>query len=156
LTCSPSSLIDSTSWVPTNGTTWGQYVSSYAGINLYNFAISGATCDNRTTPRAWYFPDITKDELGSYYNLTATVKLDPEETLYTIWIGALQIPRPTDLDLTTYVPPSFSGTNDVGSDEILSGYAKGTILDISTCAVNVIKTLYQHGARNFLFQNVFC
>jgi hypothetical protein len=78
-------LIDSTVYIVTGGTTWGQYVASYANLNLYNFAISGATCDNRTTPRI--YPDITKNELDSYYNFTKHTKLDVKETLYTIWIG---------------------------------------------------------------------
>jgi hypothetical protein len=50
---------------------------------------------------------------------------------------------------------SKSGTNDVGGDQLITGQAKGNIVDVSSCAVNTIKTLYSHGARNFLFQNVW-
>jgi phospholipase/lecithinase/hemolysin len=50
------SYTDSTVWIATNGTSWGEYLAGYAGLELYNFAYSGATCDNKSTPRT--FPDI--------------------------------------------------------------------------------------------------
>ena len=60
--------------------------------------------------------------------------MDPEETIYTLWIG----------------------TNDVGVSTLLVGEgAKGaTVVNTTTCAVNWVKALYESGARNFLFQNV--
>lgn len=44
----------------------------------------------------------------------------------------------------------------MGSDQLVTGQsAPGvTIVDVAACAVDVIKTLYQKGGRNFLFQNV--
>jgi hypothetical protein len=120
-------------YVVTNGTTWGEYLADYANFSLNNFAISGATCDNRSTPRT--YPDVTHNELGAYFNLTVngTTPLPPDETLYTLWIG----------------------TNDVGVGELLTGQATSgvSIVNVSQCAVDWIQTLYDSGARNFLFQN---
>lgn len=62
-----------------------------------------------------------------------TLRLAPEETVYTLWIG----------------------TNDLGANALLTGETNGaTVVDAVTCAVNWVKTLYLSGARNFLFQNV--
>lgn len=56
-----------------------------------------------------------------------------EETIFTLWIG----------------------TNDVGAGALLTGSSPGaTVANTTVCAVNWVKTLYQNGARNFLFQNV--
>lgn len=72
----------------TGGTTWPEYLADYAHLNLFPFAISGATCNNLSTPRL-LFPDVLHNELGAYFNLTKnhTVSLKPDETLYTLWIG---------------------------------------------------------------------
>lgn len=134
ITIQRSSWADSTVYVVTNGTTWGEYLADYANFSLNNFAISGATCDNRSTPRT--YPDVTHNELNAYFNLTmnGTTSLPPDETLYTLWIG----------------------TNDVGVGELLTGQATSgvSIVNVSQCAVNWIQTLYDSGARRFLFQNV--
>ncbi|EIN06960.1 carbohydrate esterase family 16 protein [Punctularia strigosozonata HHB-11173 SS5] len=118
----------------TGGTAWPTYLADYANITLYSFAVSGAACDDNLTPRT--LPDVTHDELGAYFNLTANTSspLDPSSTLYTLWIG----------------------TNDVGQGELISGQgASGvTVVNTTECAVQWIKTLYDGGARNFLFQNM--
>jgi hypothetical protein len=130
------SLLDSGQvWIATGGLSWPQYTSLYADVKLYPFAYSGATCNNISTPRR-LFSDVTHNELGDFYKLTAnkSVVLRPEETLYTLWIG----------------------TNDVGGDQLITGgSAPGTtVVDVASCSVDWIKTLYKRGARNFLFQNV--
>jgi len=63
-----------------------------------------------------------------------TLELDPEETIYTIWIG----------------------TNDVGVNALLTGSnAPATsIVEVRQCAIDVLKILYESGARNFIMQNV--
>jgi hypothetical protein len=48
----------------------------------------------------------------------------------------------------------YTGTNDVGTDQLITGRSEGDIVDIASCAVSVVSTLYESGARNFLFQNV--
>jgi hypothetical protein len=89
--------------------------------------------------------------MSLYYNLTNTTVLNPAETLYTIWIG--DYPRDRSRDEGTDIN-NTTGTNDVGSAEILTGQTKGDIVGVSECAVNTIATLYASGARNFLLQNV--
>lgn len=82
------SYTDSTNFIVTGGTTWPEYLASYADLHLFPFAISGATCNNDSTPRL-LFPDVLHDELGAFFNTTKKnkTKLVPEETLYTLWIG---------------------------------------------------------------------
>ncbi|CAL1699732.1 unnamed protein product [Somion occarium] len=117
-----------------NGTAWPVYAASYRNLRLHSFAISGATCDQRLTPRV-NFPYVVQDELPAYFEQTQSgLKLDPKETLYTLWIG----------------------TNDVGADTMMSGKQTpgNTIVQVTQCPVSWVKTLYDTGARNFLFQNM--
>ena len=104
------------------------------GFNLFPFAKSGATCSNNLTDRP--FPSVFESQLPTYFTEVAngTLKLNPHETIYTLWIG----------------------TNDVGANALLTGgQAQGvTIVDTVGCAVNWVSTLYKSGARNFIFQNV--
>ena len=63
------------------------------------------------------------------------VKQNLEGTMFTLWIG----------------------TNDVGSNALLTGSQTPgvTVVNTTSCAVNFIRTMYhEFGARNFLFQNV--
>ena len=63
-----------------------------------------------------------------------TIHVDANETIYTLWIG----------------------TNDVSCNALLTGEGEPgvTLVNTTECAVNWVKTLYDNGARNFLFQNV--
>lgn len=117
-----------------NGTAWPVYAAGYGHFNLHSFAISGATCDQRLTPRV-NFPYVVQDELPAFFNATKNgLKLNPRETLYTLWIG----------------------TNDVGADTLITGKQtpRTTIVQVTQCAISWIRTLYASGARNFLIQNV--
>ena len=103
--------------------------------DLAGFARSGATCSNFLTPRA-NFPPIMEWQLPAYLNETydGTLALNAQETMYTIWIG----------------------TNDLGVAGLLTGVdAPGvSIVPVRQCAVDVLKYLYESGARNFIMQNV--
>ncbi|KAL1747183.1 GDSL lipase/esterase [Schizophyllum fasciatum] len=134
------------------GTAWPTYAVQYASsaanatVTLYPFAKSGATCSNQITYRP--FPSLFESQLPAYYaslgNGTFQFGVDAGNTLYTLWIG----------------------TNDVGSNALLTGPTRldeagdaivdsdATIVDTITCAVNWVKVLYEHGARNYLFQNM--
>lgn len=68
-----------------NATTWPQYVARYANLTAYPLAVAGATCSNALSPRV--YRDVSKDQLALYRNLTGTVRLDPRETVYSLWIG---------------------------------------------------------------------
>ncbi|KAF8066944.1 GDSL lipase/esterase [Lyophyllum atratum] len=114
------------------GVAWPVYASGYAKVSLFPFARSGATCSNNITFRP--FPSLFESQLPLYLTEkdNGSLKLNPRETIYTLWIG----------------------TNDVGVNSLISGGNKASIVDVATCMVNWVKTLYATGARNFLFQNM--
>ena len=116
------------------GVAWPVYAAGYANLSLFPFAKSGATCSNNITFRP--FPSVFESQLPTYFSevQNGTLHLDANETIYTLWIG----------------------TNDVGESALLTGnQVPGvTIVDTTTCAVNWLQTLYDSGARNFIFQNV--
>ena len=118
-----------------HGSAWPIYASRiYGHFNLFPFARSGATCSNNLTFRP--FPSVFETQLPSYLEQqkNGSIQLHPAETIYSLWIG----------------------TNDVGVNSLLVG--QGTpgvsLVNVTECAVNWVKVLYENGARNFLFQNV--
>ncbi|KAF4566047.1 hypothetical protein EYR36_011461 [Pleurotus pulmonarius] len=114
------------------GVAWPVYAAGFAGVTLFPFARSGATCSNNITFRP--FPSVFESQLPLYFEEKAngTTRLDPARTVYTLWIG----------------------TNDVGVNSLISGGNRASIVDTTTCAVNWVNTLYASGARNFIFQNM--
>lgn len=116
------------------GTAWPVYAAGYGNFKLFPFARSGATCSNNITFRP--FPSLFESQIPAFLTQRAngTVRVNQAETIYTLWIG----------------------TNDVGSNALLTGSQPAgiSVVDTTTCAVNWVKTLYDAGARNFLFQNV--
>jgi hypothetical protein len=69
------------------GAPWPVYATGYTNTTLYPFAHSGGTCSNNITPRP--FPSVIENALPEYYALVdnGTIKLDPANTLYSLWIG---------------------------------------------------------------------
>ncbi|KAG2754216.1 carbohydrate esterase family 16 protein [Suillus brevipes Sb2] len=124
------------SYYPTadGGYAWPTWAAMYGGLNLYGFARSGATCSNLLTYRP--FPPIMGWQLPAYLNETrnGTLELNPNETIYTIWIG----------------------TNDLGANALLTGSdaPDTSIVQVRQCTVDVLKMLYESGARNFIMQNI--
>lgn len=124
------------SYYPTadGGYAWPTWAAMYGGLNLYGFARSGATCSNLLTYRP--FPPIMGWQLPAYLNETrnGTLELNPDETIYTIWIG----------------------TNDLGVNALLTGSdaPDTSIVQVRQCTVDVLKILYESGARNFIMQNM--
>ena len=117
--------------VSNGGTQWPIYAAGYANVDLFPFARSGATCSNNITFRP--FPSVFESQLPTYFNTTSGKNhLNPAETIYTLWIG----------------------TNDVGSNALLTGSDNASLVDVTECMVNWVKALHASGARNFLFQNV--
>ncbi|KAF9465452.1 GDSL lipase/esterase [Collybia nuda] len=112
------------------GDPWPVYTSRYAHLDLIPFARSGATCSNNITFRP--FPSLFESQLPEYFSQKGSLRLAPQETIYTLWIG----------------------TNDVGANALLTGNDDASIVDVSACMVNWVKALYESGARNFLFQNM--
>ncbi|KAF9465451.1 GDSL lipase/acylhydrolase [Collybia nuda] len=112
------------------GVAWPVYAARYAHLDLFPFARSGATCSNNLTFRP--FPPVFESQLPDYFSQKQSLRLTPQETIYTLWIG----------------------TNDVGANALLTGSDAASIVDVSACMVNWVKVLYESGARNFLFQNM--
>lgn len=121
------------------GYSWPTYVAGYGPFNLYGFARSGATCSNNLTDRP--FPPLTEYQLPDYLNATRNGTLPassilPDETIYAIWIG----------------------TNDVGANALLTqgvGVKKGvSIVEVRKCVVDVVRVLYENGARYFVVMNM--
>ncbi|KAJ7051151.1 GDSL lipase/esterase [Mycena amicta] len=110
------------------------YAADYAKVQLHPFARSGATCSNNLTFRP--FPPVTENQLPLYFTEVAngTLRLPADETIYTLWIG----------------------TNDLGVSALLTGSdaPNVSLVDVTECMVDWLKTLYAGGARNFIFQNM--
>lgn len=103
------------------------------------FARAGATCSNKLTDRP--FPPLTEHQLPDYFNATRNGTIPPpsiipHETMYAIWIG----------------------TNDVGANALLTqdvGVRRGvSIVEVRKCVVDVVRALYESGARYFVIMNV--
>jgi phospholipase/lecithinase/hemolysin len=114
------------------GVQWPDYVMGYTGVTLYNFAWSGSTCSNALTPRP--FNPLVEWQIPTYRaeKANGTITVDPSKTLYSIWMG----------------------TNDIGPNSIISASNNASVMDVANCLVGSVKTLYDTGARNFLFHNV--
>ncbi|RDX40992.1 hypothetical protein OH76DRAFT_1412498 [Lentinus brumalis] len=116
------------------GIMWPVFAAKDGNFNLFPFAKSGATCSNNLTARP--FPSVFESQLPTFFaeKANGSLKLNPEETIYTLWIG----------------------TNDVGVGALLTGSQTPgvTIVDTVACAVNWVTVLYASGARNFIFQNM--
>ncbi|KAF5370382.1 hypothetical protein D9758_006890 [Tetrapyrgos nigripes] len=117
------------------GQAWPVYLAGYANISLHSYARVAATCSpNLTTSLV---ASVLNDELPLYFtekNNGSLGSLESDTTLYTNWIG----------------------TNDIGYSGLLTGQAQdgASIVDTTECAVGWLKTLYDSGARNFIFQNL--
>ncbi|ODQ56248.1 GDSL lipase/acylhydrolase family protein [Saitoella complicata NRRL Y-17804] len=133
------------------GSTWVKYAEEFGGLETWNYAVSGASCSNLLTPRhdlgapkatSGVFPSVSEYEISAFLtdHLVNTtyggwaLDLDPEETIYSLWIG----------------------TNDLGVDSLLTGnqIPGVTLVNTTACALNVFRTLYQYGARKFLLMNM--
>ncbi|KAK7685016.1 hypothetical protein QCA50_011851 [Cerrena zonata] len=116
------------------GVAWPVYAARDGNFKLFPFARSGATCSNNLTKVP--FPSLFESQLPLYFSekVNGSLRLEPDETIYTLWIG----------------------TNDVGASALLTGHQTPgvTLVDTVSCSINWIKTLYASGARNFLFQNM--
>jgi GDSL-like Lipase/Acylhydrolase len=124
----------------TGGKTWARFVSQYTGVKLFNYAVSGAVCSNSLTPRTLsetvgLFPSVQDYEIPAYL---ADIKapnfprLSPKDTLYAVWIG----------------------TNDLGGDCIITGLPNVGLTNYTSCVTDIVKRLYDNGARNFMMLNV--
>jgi hypothetical protein len=125
----------------TGGRVWPEYVQQYSGVNVYDYAVSGAVCDvsfsssTRNAVKQDQVPAFLAD--NSYVsNVTGQPALDnpSSSTVYAIWIG----------------------TNDLGNAGFLTEFQpKGMPLtNYTDCVFNQLDRLYAVGARKFALLNI--
>jgi hypothetical protein len=122
-------------------------VVQYTGVNLYNYAVSGAVCSNDITPRFFSainapFPDVAGYEVPAFIadskyvepNGTKFLDIPADETVYSIWIG----------------------TNDLGYDAFIQDAQinNTTLTNYTDCVFSAFDSLYAQGGRYFVLQNV--
>jgi len=148
-TAPPAGLLlpESTS-TPGGGITWPRWVSNYTGAMLYNYAVSGAVCDNNIIDRYLGaihgpFPDVvyevdafvadTKFVNATTHKNTLYTNRKSDNTVYSMWIG----------------------TNDLGSYAFLtdSSLHGTTIPDYVDCIYKRFDTIYKNGGRYFVLMN---
>lgn len=120
-------------------------MSDYTGVNFYNYAVNGAVCSNKITPR-WYapindnFPSLLEYEIPTYikdsqYNTSSGpfLKGSQNETAYALWFGG----------------------NDLGVGGFLSDQqVPGTLIpDFINCLFQAVDAIYANGARYIVLMN---
>lgn len=120
----------------TGGRIWPQYIQQYTGINLYDYAVSGAVCNAYFSPskrngvKQNQVPYFLKDK--DYVGDNSLV-IPSNETIYAIWIG----------------------TNDLGPSSFFTDNRLSlTLLDYVDCVYEQLDTLHEAGARNFVLLNL--
>ncbi|CAE7174737.1 hypothetical protein P3342_007831 [Pyrenophora teres f. teres] len=129
------------------GLSWARYASIYSNTNLYNYAVSGAVCSNKISPRLFSsinapFPDVDGYEVPAFIadskatnpNGTKFFTGNESSTVYAIWIG----------------------TNDLGNGAFLtdSQIPGKTVTDYIDCVYSQISRLYENGGRYFVIMNL--
>lgn len=128
------------------GYIWPRLVANDTGVNLYNYAVNGAVCSNKITPR-WYstinadFPSTLEYSIPAYVadsnHITSDgeqfLNIPPLETAYAVWLGG----------------------NDLGVGGFLDdAEIRGkTIPDFVECIYQVFDKIYQNGGRFFVLMN---
>ncbi|TAQ90007.1 hypothetical protein B7494_g1656 [Chlorociboria aeruginascens] len=144
----PGTLLPESTDTPGGGITWDRWVSIYSGAKLYNYAVSGAVCDNNMINRYLAsingpFPDVVYEVNAfvadsKYINAstgtnTLYTNRRSDNTVYSIWIG----------------------TNDLGNDAFItdSSLHETTIPNYIDCIFNRFETIYNNGGRYFVLMN---
>jgi len=86
------------------GRPWPSYLGQYTGARVHNYAVSGAVCSNRITPRTidgtkQLFPDIDTYEVPAFLadsqytfpNGSKFMDISPASTVFAIMIGGNDI-----------------------------------------------------------------
>lgn len=145
----PGTLLPESTSTPGGGITWDRWVSNYTGAKLYNYAVSGAVCDNKIIYRYLAsvfgpFPDVVYevDEafVGDVNYINASTGTNTfytnrgrDNTVYSMWIG----------------------TNDLGVGAFLtdSQLNQTTIPNYVDCIFDRFDTIYKTGGRKFVLMN---
>ncbi|THH33341.1 hypothetical protein EUX98_g827 [Antrodiella citrinella] len=118
-----------------HATAWPVYAADYGHYHLFPYAKYGAPCSTKQIQIP--YPSLLESQIPSYEDGIANGSLSmlhPDDTMYTLWIGA----------------------NDIGGWGLLTGEAAQnvTLVDIVQCTMEWVEVLYKSGARYFLFQNL--
>ncbi|KAG2173335.1 hypothetical protein INT43_004709 [Umbelopsis isabellina] len=112
-----------------NGPTWAEYLTVENGIDLYDFAVAGATANNTNVPRG--IPDV-QQQVQQYLTYTGNASLPSASTLYAIWIGVNDI-------------------HDIYTNNNASDQRAAKVEIAAESVLNAVNTLYQKSkARRFL------
>lgn len=69
---------------------WPEYVSGQASLALHSFAVSGAVCSGKLTYSSGA-SSVMESQMAAFSN--ASLNLDPQKTLYALWIGTNDVVR---------------------------------------------------------------
>jgi len=144
----PGTLLPPSNSTPGGGVTWDRWVSINTGAKLYDYAVSGAVCDNNIVTRflsttVGDFPDVVYEVNAfiadanyvnpSTHTNTLYTNRRSDNTVYSMWIG----------------------TNDLGVDAFLtdSSLHETTIPDYVDCIYDKFDKIYQEGGRYFVLMN---
>lgn len=122
-------------------------MSQNANVSLYDYAVSGAVCSNKITPRPLPaingpYPSVLEYEVPAYLadsnhkndSGKPFMSISSDDTVYAIWIG----------------------TNDLGEGAFLtdSQVPNKTIPDYVECIYSVFDHVYDNGGRYFVLMNM--
>lgn len=168
------------------GRTWPRYVVQYTGstkngewdpsMTLYNYAVSGAVCSNKITPRY-----VTS---SCHHHRSRLPRGGIDQKEFTRWFSAINAPFPSVLEYeipafqadmkaqrvnATPAEPYFTtglsaqsalyalwiGTNDLGVWAFVTdSQIRGKVLtDYTSCVYEVFDKLYAAGGRMFVLMN---
>ncbi|CAD6502281.1 BgTH12-02519 [Blumeria graminis f. sp. triticale] len=130
------------------GMTWARHVAKSTGAKLYNYAVSGAVCDNNLVNRyisVLYgpFPDVVYEvnafvSDSTFINETTNTPFfadrDESNTIYSIWIG----------------------TNDLGVNGFLtdSNLHESSLPSFTDCIMDKFDQIYANGGRYMVLMNL--
>lgn len=130
------------------GITWPRFVSQQSGAKLYNYAVSGAVCDNKIIYRyldsiKGPFPDVVYEVNAFIADTKYVNRTTKTNTLYTN----------RKSDNTAYA--MWIGTNDLGAGAFLTDSSLGgkTIPDYVDCIFDKFDKIYKNGGRYFVLFN---
>jgi len=145
----PGTLLPESFSTPGGGITWARFVSNFTGAKLFDYAVSGAVCDNNIIDRFLGaingpFPDVvyeTEAFVADTEFINATTHTNTlftnrkaDNTVYSMWIG----------------------TNDLGTFAFLTDSSlHGTsIPDYVDCVFDKFDVIYKAGGRFFVLMNL--
>jgi len=155
----PGTLLPPSNNTATGGFTWTRLVANDTGVELFNYAVSGAVISNELTPRFLSsinadFPSVLDYEVPAFLadvafvnesTGTNTLYSDREanNTVYAMWIGTNDLGVHCFFDDSQVGSQSYNGQTDVIT---IRNYTEATFV--------VFDQLFAAGARKFVLMNL--